>query len=399
MTPSELGRVAPHALSPLDVATAMALGVVATARPALSSPAGHPGAALRLVVADALRAGEPVFVTFSGGRDSSTILAVAADLARREGHVLPIPVTIRSTGLAEADEGEWQDLVLAHLGLSERIFVDLDDSHGLLGSVATDLLLRHGLLWPPNVYLHRAMATACGPGVMLTGAGGDEIFHESPPSPTREVLLGRRRPRPRDVTRIAAALMAPKAYDRRRARFGPTLPWLTESANRSMRAGLVAEEGLPHHGWNRGAERFHQSNVVAALRTASRVIGADLDLRILHPFHDPRFVASIAEVGGFAGLGSRAAAMEMLVGDLLPPAVIHRETKASFGGVLWTEQTLARSRSNDLLDAIASDVELRPLIDLSGLQRTLSAPSPHYMASLLVQGAWLSSADQTQDRG
>src|SRR5687768_13796753 len=37
----------------------------------------------------------PCVVSFSGGRDSSAVLAIAAHVARREGLPLPIPVSLR----------------------------------------------------------------------------------------------------------------------------------------------------------------------------------------------------------------------------------------------------------------------------------------------------------------
>jgi len=54
-------------------------------------------------------------VAFSGGRDSSLLLAVAADLAAREGLEPPIALTFRYPGDPAADESSWQEFVVAHL--------------------------------------------------------------------------------------------------------------------------------------------------------------------------------------------------------------------------------------------------------------------------------------------
>ena len=50
----------------------------------------------------------PCYVTFSGGRDSSAVLAAATALARREGHALPVPVTRVYPDLPDTDESDWQ---------------------------------------------------------------------------------------------------------------------------------------------------------------------------------------------------------------------------------------------------------------------------------------------------
>jgi len=59
---------------------------------------------------------------FSEGRDSSLLLAVAADLAEREGLAPPVAVTFRYFGDPAADEAAWQELVVAHLHRSDLQF-------------------------------------------------------------------------------------------------------------------------------------------------------------------------------------------------------------------------------------------------------------------------------------
>src|SRR5690625_7336371 len=72
---------------------------------------------------DAIRpalVGGPCFVTFSGGRDSSAVLAAATELARRDGLPDPIPVTRTSPGLPAAAEPGWQRLGIDHGGVRQR---------------------------------------------------------------------------------------------------------------------------------------------------------------------------------------------------------------------------------------------------------------------------------------
>ena len=83
----------------------------------------------------------PCYVTFSGGRDSSAVLAAATALARREGHALPIPVTRVYPDLPDTDESDWQRAVVDHLGLTEWVRLELRDGESdLLGAAARDAL-------------------------------------------------------------------------------------------------------------------------------------------------------------------------------------------------------------------------------------------------------------------
>ena len=117
---------------PLDVATGVALGAERRP-PELPAPAAPTVlAALERAVLPALRR-PPCLVSFSGGRDSSAVLAVAAYAAARHGLPAPIPATNRFPGAAEADESAWQERVIAHLGLSDWLRLDLGDELDVVG--------------------------------------------------------------------------------------------------------------------------------------------------------------------------------------------------------------------------------------------------------------------------
>ena len=117
-------------------------------------PAVRPGgggakdvrAALEAVVLACFRRGQ-VFVSFSGGRDSSALLAVAAHVARRNGFPDPVALTLHVPHSRHADEDEWQELVLQHLQVEQhRVLVD--QQLGMLGPVARACLEQNGLLQP-----------------------------------------------------------------------------------------------------------------------------------------------------------------------------------------------------------------------------------------------------------
>ena len=90
----------------------------------------------------------PCLVSFSGGRDSSIILAVATGLARRLGLPLPVPVTLRFPRHADTREDEWQDLVMGHLGLEDWVRLPFGDELEGIGPVAAGTLGRLGVLTP-----------------------------------------------------------------------------------------------------------------------------------------------------------------------------------------------------------------------------------------------------------
>jgi hypothetical protein len=92
------------ALSPLEVASGLVLDPRRSRARLPSVRQGTtPRAALEAAVLPALRR-SPCLVSFSGGRDSSAVLAVAASVARREGLPLPIPATNRFPGARLTDE-------------------------------------------------------------------------------------------------------------------------------------------------------------------------------------------------------------------------------------------------------------------------------------------------------
>src|SRR5262245_48806678 len=105
-----------------------------------------PRAALESAVRRALLRA-PCGVAFSGGRDSALVLAVAAHVARRDGLPEPVPITRRFVA-PEADEAEWQEDIIRHLGLAEWHRVELADELDVVGPIAAEHLREHGLVWP-----------------------------------------------------------------------------------------------------------------------------------------------------------------------------------------------------------------------------------------------------------
>lgn len=322
------------ALSPLEIHGGWVFGRLRAFPPLpLARPQVTARDVLEELVVDAL-AHPPCVVSFSGGRDSSAVLAVAAYVARREGLPPPIPVTLRFPADDQSDESDWQEFVIRHLRLGEwqrRYFTDELD---VVGPYAQRVLLRHGVVWPANVHFHLPILEAARGGTVLTGAGGDELLGPRRWRPVARVLARVRKPAPSDFVRIAVAY-AP--WPLRWAWFFATrsqawaTPWLKPAAAAAFRARYAAELA---------AERVWFDDMVATSWWPTRYrvlmidtfarLGADVDVTVCHPLGDGAFLAQTVHDLGRLGPTNRTDAMARLVADLLPDELLGRRSKAGF---------------------------------------------------------------------
>ena len=118
----------------------------------------------------------PCGVAFSGGRDSSVVLAVAAHVARRDGLAAPIPITKVFPDVPTTEESSWQELVIRHLRLHDWELVSIDDELDLVGPLATANLVEHGVVWPPMIHGDIPVLERLGGGTLIDGEGGDEVL-------------------------------------------------------------------------------------------------------------------------------------------------------------------------------------------------------------------------------
>jgi asparagine synthase (glutamine-hydrolysing) len=339
-------------------------------------------AALEEAVLPALRR-PPCLVSFSGGRDSSAVLAVATDVARRHGLDDPIPATMRFPDAAESHESEWQRLVIEHLGLGRVEVVELRDELDALGSVATSVLRRHGLRWPSNGYLHVPLLVRAAGGSLLTGGGGDELFG------TRAdigvlILRGRVRPGPRRVLAAAAGELPRPLRERLwMARKSQFHPWWTPAGAKLVNRALAREEVAWPHRWDRSVAHWHRGRAYAGLDDAVKSLGRERDVLVVQPLMEAATLAEVAHVGGAAGFDSRDEAMRETFGHLLPEAVVTRGTKAGFGGPFWGPATRAFAAEWD-----GAGVDERH-VDVAALRSEWLSDRPDFRTSLLLHAAWL----------
>jgi asparagine synthase (glutamine-hydrolysing) len=376
----------PAELTPLEIATGVVLGVDAPLAAAPSRPQPTPLEAIEQVIRPALER-PPCLVSFSGGRDSSAVLAVATALARRDALPLPIPATNRFPDAPGSDEAEWQEQVVAHLGLDDWLRLEHEDELDCVGPVAQRVLRRHGLLWPFNAHFHAPIVGAAAGGSLLTGIGGDELLGASVLERAGAVLRGRARPRRRDLRRLAYAL-APRPLRRRalRGRFPGALPWLRPEANAEFRRRWIAEAAADPLAWGRRMRRVGARRDLRVGAASLARLGADADVLVAHPLSDPAFALSLAALPPARRWTSRAEAVQRLFGQLLPPHLLGRPTKAHFDEAFWRAPSRRFSASWDGTGVDAT------VVDVEALRREWSSERPMAQSFLLLQSVWLAEA-------
>jgi len=372
--------------SPLEISSGLVLPP-ARRPPALPAiPSGlTPRAAFEEAILPALDR-SPLLVSFSGGRDSSAVLATAAFLARREGLPLPVPVTHRFPG-ANTRETEWQEQVIEHLGLQDWVRIDGAGDLDCVGPVAVKVLRRHGLLWPCNAYFHEPIFEAAAGGAVLTGVGGDEAFSPSSWARAFSVLRGQARPGPRNLAHVAFAF-SPRFVKRTAIRrwLPEVCPWLRPAARAQIEAFVAGEAASEPLRWRRRYRELAASGYLEICLGSLGVLAAGHDVALAHPFHDARFLAALAALPRRRRPQSRTEAMRMLVGDLLPEPVLSRSTKARFDNVFWTEH--ARELVADW-DGEGIDPSI---VDIDRLRAEWASETPEAHTFTLLQSVWLTRA-------
>jgi asparagine synthetase B (glutamine-hydrolysing) len=367
-------------LSRLEIASGLVFGLAPTERLPSAREAGTPLEALERAIMPALLR-PPCLVSFSGGRDSSTILALAVRLARREGLELPIPATNRFPSAAQSDDVEWQERVVVHLGLTDWVRADHTSELDSVGPSARRVLRRHGLLWPFNAHFHIPLLQEAFGGSLLTGLGGDEALGEPRWARAAAVLSRRAGLGPRELQ--AVGLTASPFAARRAApstREPVLLPWLKPEAQGEVWTRWISEtasEPLQSSGrfawWRR--LRYVQLGIEALRRIASGLL-----VEVRHPFADAGFAAALAAVAPDA----RNQGREILFQNALPVELIQRCTRSHFDHVFWSEHSreLAARWNGEGVDP--------ELVDLEALRQEWQGPRPDARTFMLLQQIALS---------
>lgn len=340
---------------PADPATVRRLAerafdaLAAAVRPALTRPTCH--------------------ISFSGGMDSSFVLAVAALVARTEGLPPPIPTILRFSDAPAADETARQDAVLqalARCGPAGRPLIHtIGDELDLVGPVARRMLDLVGPLVPANSFSQLLLMERAAGGVLLTGFGGDQ-------------LIGGHGRRLRRRTRALAALPVAVAAALRPP---ADLPWLRPDAARSCQRLVTARQRWrllpPRQRLVREAGSRFTSVALTGLDRLAGAIGAGID----HPLFDPVFLARLADLLDVVPPLRRAEVYRMLAGDRLPAVVTQPHPKAALTQVF---QRSATRRAVAAFDPDRLPADVRALVDVDGLRTVWRTLGPVRSTAVLL---------------
>jgi asparagine synthase (glutamine-hydrolysing) len=330
----------------------------------------------------------PCWVAFSGGRDSSAILAVATKVAREHGLEDPIPLTLRFALHPRTRETDWQELTVRHLGLKQWEVHEITSELEAVGPIAAPALRRHGLYWPPNAHTLARLFQAASGGVLITGNGGDEVF--SPLAVKRPSLgqLIRARPRRKVLKYVTFGLLPRRLRTQFWVRKSLPLPWLRPTPLREVRRLYAAKFHNRGPSWRDALRGLIESRYLELTLQTFDALADDADVRLVQPFYDPRFLGAVADVAPTSGFVDRATAMRVLFGDLLPRRSVERPTKASFTEVFYGPSCRAFA---DSWDGTGLDTAL---VDPDALRREWAKPRPDFRAMTPLQAAWLASGAQ-----
>jgi asparagine synthase (glutamine-hydrolysing) len=286
----------------------------------------------------------PCLLAFSGGRDSSALLALATRVARRDGLPDPVPATLRVRGAPRSEEPDWQELVLRHVGLDDWVRIELTDDLDFVGVATQKVLRRHGLLWPANLHFFVPLLEAAAGGSLITGVGGDIVLASG-----YDDIMGHSRVR-RTARMLARGVFwrLPEPARRRyiQRRLSAELPWLRPAALEMTATSLLRAPREPAALDARLGHIYRQRPQVL-MRYGLDLLARDEGALIVHPLTEPGFLSALAGVLRRRGLGGRTAVTRGLFADLLPEEVVSRPTKASFAEAFCGPHTRELVRSWD----------------------------------------------------
>jgi asparagine synthase (glutamine-hydrolysing) len=353
------------------------------------APAATPSEALEHALLPALNE-TPCGVAFSGGRDSSAVLAAATAVAREHGTADPVPVTASYPAFRSTEETEYQESVIRHLGLREWIRIEPKGRLDILGDTATDLTTRHGLLYPGNIHFLVPVFEAVSGGALLTGIGGDEVLDGHRDHDLAAMLCARTRPTMKLARSLAKRYLAPGRNRRQmRDHIRGFFPWLTPDATDTTIELLIDDQMAG----SLFADRYLGATVIRArylhrAQSDMQTVARDFGVTMVNPLLDATFISAIAHDIGRVGVATRTEMMHRYFDDLLPLEVIERSTKATFDDVLWTKATTADALSLRV-ERLESIVDTRGLHSLwrSGALKGNTALIAKYLMGLHVQTA------------
>jgi asparagine synthase (glutamine-hydrolysing) len=135
--------------------------------------------------------------------------------------------------------------------------------------------------------------------------------------------------------------------------------------------------------WSDELERYLAGRNLEVASAITAALARDAGVNLVEPFFDPSFVRAVCEDAPPQGYGTRSAPMKRYFGDLLPPRVTERSTKAVFTEVFVGARTRGFAEE---WDGTGLDPEL---VDVEALRRVWLSKVPDLRSLLPLQAAWL----------
>jgi asparagine synthase (glutamine-hydrolysing) len=199
----------------------------------------------------------------------------------------------------------------------------------------------------------------------------------------RDRLDVRVRPVPRAIKRAAFNLLPEQIRIGMRLRRSSGLAWLRPEAQREIERKYRAMLRSRCPSWAESIRRIPDSRNFELTQSVFPAMARDAEVSLVQPFFDPAFIRAMGESAPPRGFPSRAVAMEIHFGDVLPPPVIQRTTKAVFDelhGGRWVRE-FAEAWDGCGIDSAMVEVE--------ALRREWLSPRPEYRSLTALNAAWL----------
>jgi asparagine synthetase B (glutamine-hydrolysing) len=385
-----------HRPNPVELATCLVTAM--TDRPDLVAECAAdltPGATAREVleeiIVEALQR-PPCLVTFSGGRDSSALLAVCAHVARREGLPMPVAFTFRyNINEEEADETVWQELVISHLEVPDWERAHVGNRHDMVGELAQAFLLDHGVVFPPPMYNYTLPLTRARGGTHISGEGGDEIFGMRRCTILRRALDDPKYLTTRQHLKYAALNLGPRQSRTAAWRrdlsgiLGSALGYLRQEVREQLYQDLATHFTSEPFDLRRSLGWHMRRKSIVMTQESLTAFSDEHDVAHVDPFLEPKFVAAFAGTARPFGLATRTDAMRALFSDILPDDIMSRTSKAVFNRCFLTDVGRSFARSWD-----GSGVD-EEMVDVDVLRSAWLSAWPPAQSFGLLQAAWLHS--------
>jgi asparagine synthetase B (glutamine-hydrolysing) len=371
-------------LTRLELITGWALGPDRRAPDITEAePVDGPVRALEQALRPALTT-SPCFVAFSGGRDSSVLLALATRVARRERLDDPVPLTVRFPRAPESEEADWQNGVVRHLGLNDWKVVSGSEDIDLVGCEWQRSLRDHGLQWPPSAHGLLPLQRAARGGALIHGEGGDQVLGGWGRAGIGDLLTRRRRVLARDWRLLARGLSpAPVRREIERRLATVPAPWLSAPALAAWRRFQAAAYAGEPRTWPAYLRWTRQERATLLMLETLERQSARVGCAFYAPFWNASFLRSLGRWGGLFGRGDRGALMTALFSDLLPSDLLRRSTKAHFTRAFFGEPTRSFARTWQ------GPVPEPAVVAREPLRAAWLSDLPPNTSAVLLQASWL----------